>query len=223
MFPSFTGSARPKRQVNLSGRNNNPFIAHSGPRTSSATQTTQNALAQAQQERYLRQQEREKPPAAIKIQRTWRGHSVRKQTAQEWRQEWDAQENRAQGVEAATRYLSREECFSQLRLLNRFATVSFGADVERLHHFSQKYMSLVQKESSLNPEWTYPQLALAKKVMEIFRTQLRGFGNEPEMVESLSSNVAYDFLTLLESLARDIAPVLVSALSLSWTSGVAFM
>ena len=215
MYPSFTGSARPKRQVNLSGRNSNPFAAHSGPRTSSAPQSTQNALAQAQQERLLRQQERERPPAAATIQRRWRGHRARKQVAQDLRQEWDAREQRNQTWGAVERYPSEEECFGQLQLLNQFAAPSSKTDVQRLHHFSQRYLKLGQAERICGSEWTYPRLRLAKKVMRSIQVQLQGQKQSSHTESILSADVVYDLLSLLESLATDIASVLVSYSSAS--------
>ncbi len=212
MYPSFTGSARPKRQVNLSGRNSNPFAAHSGSRTSSVTQTTQNALAQAQQERILRKQERERPPAATTIQRRWRGHRARRQTAQDFRCEWDAREQWDQSIGAAQCYLSEEECFGQLQLLNHFAAPSSKSDVQRLHHFSQRYLKLIRLKPFSDPGWTYPRLRLAKKVMRSLHLQLQRDDRFSLKEPSLSPNAVYDLLSLLESLAKDINSVLVSKL-----------
>ena len=213
MFPSFTGSARPKRQVNLSGRNNNnPFAAQAGSRASSAPQTAQNALAQAQQERVLRQQERERPPAATKIQKTWRGHRARSDTATECRRRWDTEEQKDQASGAADRYLSEDECLSQLQLLNRFIALS-GGDVRRLHHFAQKYMTTIRVRHVWGPQWTYPRVALAKNVMITLESSTRRPKSGSKISEKgylLPSNIAFDLLILLESLARDVAQALVS-------------
>ena len=174
MFPSFTGSTRPKRQVNLSGRNNNPFAALPGSRTSSSPQTAQNALAQAQHERLLRQQERERPPAATKIQKTWRGHKGRRQAKVSWRQEWDHKEGWEPGEPLETReslsqlaaaaYASEEECLGSLRLLVQFASPRNDLDIQRLGHFTTRYLQSVHLQPSGYPAdvWTYPLLCLAK-------------------------------------------------------------
>lgn len=174
MFPSFTGSTRPKRQVNLSGRNNNPFAALPGSRTSSSPQTAQNALAQAQHERLLRQQERERPPAATKIQKTWRGHKDRKQAKVRWRQEWDHEEGWEPREALETReslthlavaaYASEEECLGSLRLLVQFASPRNELDIQRLGHFTTRYLQSIPLQPSGYPAdvWTYPLLRLAK-------------------------------------------------------------
>lgn len=172
MFPSFTGSTRPKRQVNLSGRNNNPFAAVPGSRTSSSPQTSQNALAQAQHERILRQQERERPPAATKIQKTWRGHKERKQVRMIWRQEWEHREGweprgSSEIVESqlpAPGYASADECLGSLRLLAQFASPRNELDIMCLDHFTTRYLQTVQLQPSERRAgvWTYPLLRLTK-------------------------------------------------------------
>lgn len=63
--------------MNMSGQKNlNPFAATSW--TPSASSTASKTVADAQAERRQRQQEREKLKAAESIQRTWRGHRVRR-------------------------------------------------------------------------------------------------------------------------------------------------
>jgi hypothetical protein len=79
MFQTFSGSSRRPRQVNLSGQNTNPFAASSWTPSASGTQQT---VANAQQERLQRQQERERLNASKRIQRTWRGHRVRHDLAE---------------------------------------------------------------------------------------------------------------------------------------------
>jgi len=87
MFTTFSGSSRRPRQVNLSGQNTNPFAARAGtPGTASGTQQ---AIAAAQHERQLRQQERDRASAARRIQRVWRGHKVRLELAESRRKQWD--------------------------------------------------------------------------------------------------------------------------------------
>ncbi|KAF4635349.1 hypothetical protein G7Y89_g2753 [Cudoniella acicularis] len=86
MFQTFSGSSRRPRQVNLSGQNLNPFAASTWTPSASGTQKT---VAHAQQERQQRQQERERLNASKRIQRTWRGHRVRKELADSRRKAWD--------------------------------------------------------------------------------------------------------------------------------------
>ena len=195
MFPSFTGSARPRRQVNLSGRNSNPFAALPGSRTPSNAQTTQNALAQAQQERILRQQERERPPAATRIQKTWRGHKGRRDARIHWRQEWDTREAWGRRVSLDTPYVSEAECLDQLRLLVQFVSPRIEDDISRLHHFAHRYLLSTQTLPSACQAdiWIYPLLRLAKTIMATMRTKRR-----------LSRDVVNDFLKLLRTLASAI-------------------
>ena len=187
MFPSFTGSARPKRQVNLSGRNANPFAATSGIRQPTASQTGHNALAQAQQERLLRKQERERPPAAKKIQSAWRGFKCREQIRNQWRREWDIREAADLGIAAEIRspmstlsyenldrppYRSEELCLTQLRLLVQYACPKTHVDILRLDYFASRYLSTLQLLPSLcmTNVWRYPLLRLAKLAIGILRS-----------------------------------------------------
>ncbi|XXG95838.1 ubiquitin-protein ligase (E3) [Hypoxylon texense] len=88
MFPTFTGSSRRPRNVNLSGqRNTNPWATSSwSPSTSGASKT----VAQAQAEREKRQRERDELNAAKKLQRVWRGHRGRQSFKQTCRERYDA-------------------------------------------------------------------------------------------------------------------------------------
>lgn len=203
MFPSFTGSARPKRQVNLSGRSSNPFSAP-GLRTPHAPQSVQNALAQAQQERILRQQEREKPPAATKIQKAWRGYRVRSDVTRECRRQWDSQEQKNELCGAANCYMSEDDCLSQLKLLNRFWT-STGEDITRLYVFAKKYVATMRLEHFRGLQWRYPRLMLAKHVIAALGSREGIFS---------PSDVVLQLLILLESLATDLPTSLVSATSI---------
>lgn len=187
MFPSFTGSARPKRQVNLSGRNANPFAATSGIRQPTSSQTGHNALAQAQQERLLRKQERERPPAARRIQSAWRGFKCREEIRNQWRREWDIREAVDLGIAAETRssiptlsyenldrppYRSEELCLTQLRLLVQYARLESHVDIVRLDYFASRYLVTLQLIPSLcmTNIWRYPLLRLAKLAIGILRS-----------------------------------------------------
>lgn len=209
MFPSFTGSTRPRRQVNLSGRNSNPFAAIPGSRTSSTPQSAQHALAHAQQERILRQQERERPPAATQIQRVWRGHKERRGIQEECRQEWDRKEAWAledileeqvqsslQAATAPAAYGSEEECLSSLRLLVQFAAPNNQGDIQRLCHFASRYLLSMPLRTSLPTEvWTHLLIRLSKITLGTLGT-IRSL--------PLPSYAADGLLRLLHSLAITI-------------------
>jgi ubiquitin-protein ligase E3 C len=78
MFPSFTGSSRKTRNVNLSGqRAENPFTSTGW--SSGSPVGASRTVAQAQASRHQRHQEREKIKAVQRLQRAWRGHRVRRQ------------------------------------------------------------------------------------------------------------------------------------------------
>ncbi|KAL2147305.1 hypothetical protein VTI28DRAFT_10295 [Corynascus sepedonium] len=77
MFPTFTGSSRKTRNVNLSGQKTiNPFTSTSW--TPSAAAGASKTVAHAQAERLQRQQERDRLRAAQRIQRIWRGYRSRR-------------------------------------------------------------------------------------------------------------------------------------------------
>ncbi|TRX90850.1 hypothetical protein FHL15_008254 [Xylaria flabelliformis] len=88
MFPTFSGSSRRPRHVDLSGqRNTNPWASSSWtPAQSGASKT----VAQAQAERERRQRERDELAATKRLQKVWRGHRDRQQLRDLRRQEYDA-------------------------------------------------------------------------------------------------------------------------------------
>ena len=161
MIPSsFTGSSRPRRQVNLSGRTNNPF-ANVGSRASKSP--AQNAVVHAQQERLQRQRERERPPAAITIQRIWRGHRQRVATKTRWREEWDVEESHSPPHGP---YQTEVVCLRQLRLLVQFASASDESDMRRLSRFASRLLNghILKDGVSGQPSeaWTTPLALLAR-------------------------------------------------------------
>ena len=172
MFQSFTGSSRRPRQVNLSGRNSNPFAAAAGP----TTQTSQNAVVHAQQERLVRQQERERLLATKTLQRTWRGHKSRHELKTHYRKEWDFREadNKPEpGEDTATTakvepspgpYGSEQEALAQLRLLLQFATPLDEHDIKRVERFSIRFRNSRSSWSvaDIEPSWVYPLVRLVK-------------------------------------------------------------
>jgi ubiquitin-protein ligase E3 C len=110
MFQTFSGTSRRPRQVNLSGQNTNPF-------------GTQHAVAAAQHERQIRQQERDRLAASKKIQRIWRGHKVREVLAESRRSQWDN---------------SQADLPKQLMLLMTFFSPRREDDIKRLEHVASQ-------------------------------------------------------------------------------------
>lgn len=133
MFQSFSGSSRRTRQVNLSGQDINPFEASSWAPTASGTQKT---LAAAQHERHLRQLERERLVASKNIQRTWRGHRVRKDVANSRRQAWDLLDNQHPQEEDLAEPVLMEE----LNLLLAFFNYKNPEDISRLVRLCQRLL-----------------------------------------------------------------------------------
>lgn len=76
MYPTFTGSSRRPRNVNLSGQRNTTALATSpwGLKASSGPSKT---VADVQAERQQRKQDRDRRDAALRIQRIWRGYRAR--------------------------------------------------------------------------------------------------------------------------------------------------
>jgi ubiquitin-protein ligase E3 C len=145
MFQTFSGSSRRPRQVNLSGQNMNPFAANSWTPSASGTQKT---VANAQQERQLRQQERERLNASKQIQRTWRGHKTRRELADSRRKVWDE----AEGSEG-----DRSRLVGQSQLLVAFFTSRRRDDIGRLGSLSQR-ISYAGYESFLSRQDVQPQI-----------------------------------------------------------------
>ncbi|OBT41030.1 hypothetical protein VE00_08404 [Pseudogymnoascus sp. WSF 3629] len=133
MFQSFSGSSRRTRQVNLSGQDINPFEASSWAPTASGTQKT---LAAAQHERHLRQLERERLVATKNIQRTWRGHRVRKDVANTRRQAWDLLDNQ----HAQEEDLAEPVLMEELNLLLAFFNYKNSEDISRLSCLCQRLL-----------------------------------------------------------------------------------
>ncbi|KAE8353154.1 hypothetical protein BDV28DRAFT_148347 [Aspergillus coremiiformis] len=168
MFQSFTGNSRRPRQVNLGGRNTNPFAAPPSGRQQPHGTGPQNTLAVAQQERLLRQQERERLSASRIVQRTWRGYRSRQITRGTWRANWDVTEQERSetplsfdelsdhAVESPVRYGTAAECLSQLRLLVQFLEPWNGGDILRLAYFSKAFQKTLHEVPTIATEggWT---------------------------------------------------------------------
>ncbi|KAF1812165.1 hypothetical protein P152DRAFT_507539 [Eremomyces bilateralis CBS 781.70] len=124
MHPTFTGSGRRPRQVNLSGRNTNPFAATPGFGAPGGS-----ALASAEQARIQRQRERDRQNAVSRIQRVWRGHTSRRAAKERLREEYDGTiwTNDPAEWESVT--------LSQLNRLMLFWNCFETADISRLIRF----------------------------------------------------------------------------------------
>ncbi|KAL9125043.1 MAG: hypothetical protein Q9217_005694 [Psora testacea] len=195
MFPTFTGRARSKRQVNLSGRNNNPFAAYGGSTSSPLAQPSQTAVVHAQQERIQREQERRRPPAATSIQRTWRGHRSRVHTRNQWEQEWDRREGWNTDHLRKGPYPTAEECLMQLRLLAQFALAKSENDIQRLHHFAARFLPSF-RNIMLGPSedvWAYPMFCLARVMISVLGHR---------KVSSIPVETVSEFLMLLTTLTK---------------------
>ncbi|KAJ5654505.1 hypothetical protein N7490_001508 [Penicillium lividum] len=202
MFQSFTGSSRRPRQVNLSGRNNNPFGAFPGNspgRPAPHASNPQSAVAIAQQERIQRQLDRNKQNAVRNIQRVWRGSSSRRTTYNAWRSEWDTNEramtdamdadeteagsaNMALPSRRSAPYATADQCLGQLRLLVQFALKgNVGADrrddVLRLVYFVDAFEQTLQSLPTIatEGEWTQLLKRLALAVLRALKSAWTSF------------------------------------------------
>lgn len=189
MFQSFTGNSRRPRQVNLSGRNTNPFAAFPGGapgRQPPHPSSPQSAVAIAQQERIQRQREREKQNASRVIQRVWRGHRSRKHVHGIWQADWDANEQsmlEAMGVAfnpdsqwdgwtslcRPAPYATAEQCLTQLRLLMHFFSVRNHEDILRLAYFADAFEQTFRTLPTIatEGEWTELLKRLAKTILRV--------------------------------------------------------
>ncbi|KAH7342765.1 hypothetical protein BKA65DRAFT_552383 [Rhexocercosporidium sp. MPI-PUGE-AT-0058] len=160
MFQTFSGSSRRPRQVNLSGQNTNPFAQNSRTPVASGTQKT---VAQAQQERLQRQQERERLNASKRIQRIWRGHKARRDLADSRRRTWDELAAREHASNTAWRLIQ------QLQLLVAFFSPRRPDDLGRLSSLSSG-ISCLGYQTFLACSEIQPQLGqLAKVTLEGLR------------------------------------------------------
>lgn len=166
MFQSFTGSSRRPRQVNLSGRNNNPFAA-----TSAASAGPHQAVQSAHQDRQLRQQQRQHLNAAKLLQKTWRGHSSRQKTKNAWRNEWD----RNQGQEGETQsqpYTTLDDSLASLTLLLLFFSPRCSSDVARLIRYtSRQRATWTSAVIATDPTWQKAYLRLLLVCLQTIETR----------------------------------------------------
>ena len=204
MFQSFTGSSRRPRQVNLSGRNNNPFAATSRSTQPTVPQYAQNAVVHAQQERLARQQDRERLQAAKDLQRVWRGYASRSELRSRYRRIWDEQEDivepgSSKSISIGTSsegYRTEEEALAQLRLLVQFASPLSENDIIRVQRFGSRFCNFLLSSStvvSTNRLWTYPLLRLATISAAMLRRALT--------ISSLPAATFNSLLSLLTTVA----------------------
>ncbi|KAE8396592.1 hypothetical protein BDV23DRAFT_177586 [Aspergillus alliaceus] len=184
MFQSFTGNSRRPRQVNLGARNTNPFAAFPSGRQHPHGAGPQNTLAVAQQERMLRQHERERLGASRIVQRTWRGYRNRKITRGTWRAEWDVTEQQRSEihpsfdelsediVQSSVPYETAAECLSQLRLLVQFLEPWNSGDILRLAYFSKAFQETLREVPTIatEGEWTTPLNRLARLTLRVLHS-----------------------------------------------------
>ncbi len=217
MFQSFTGNSRRPRQVNLSGRNTNPFAATSATRQPSTTQGAQNALVQAQQERLLRQQERDRLNAVKALQRIWRGHHHRHEVKSQWRREWDYRESAdsndgrvlarpcgdATQVSHVDAYSSAEDCLSQLRLLLQFASARSPVDRRRICRFAGRFCSSLETfpDALTGDKWVITLQRLGRLCLETLKQSMSALGGDDERDDLLALLIKLSAI-IPEKLAR---------------------
>ncbi|KAH0565981.1 hypothetical protein GP486_000627 [Trichoglossum hirsutum] len=201
MFQSFTGNSRRPRQVNMSGRNTNPFAASS---------TSNTAVVNAQQERSLRKLGRDRLNAAKTVQRIWRGHSCRSKTKDEWRDAWDQMGDRGLGWSARisrdggneTRdpepFQLEEECLADLRILVYFADLKVAEDMRRLGWFLRRLLKTIETSPSALPgeHWRFLLLRLERLLLDALMLDMTPPTVSPDFTE--------DSLSLLVFLTRAI-------------------
>ncbi|PWW77319.1 hypothetical protein C7212DRAFT_343518 [Tuber magnatum] len=88
MYPTFTGSSRRPRNVNLSGRK--PAAAPSRTTQFSRPPAIPTSVLHAQHERAQREAARQRLRAATTVQRVWRGRREAEAQRVKWRKEWDS-------------------------------------------------------------------------------------------------------------------------------------
>ena len=153
MFHNFTGNSRRPRQVNLSGRNSNPFATYG---------QSQNPVATAQQDREARRRERERTQAVTTLQKSWRGYASRKHIKEAARARWD--ENEEKSLEFgdndghSTSYCDEETAYNQLDSLLRFLDVR--QDLPRLEHHFYRLMRSIQESRMACSDGPWPKAYL---------------------------------------------------------------
>ena len=187
MFQTFTGNSRRPRQVNLSGRNNNPFAA---VQQRSTPQGSPAAVLQAQQERKARQQERERLQAAKIIQRRWKGYSTRRAIATELRTTWDFEEAKSRDARDPVSGSGLNAYpLSHLKLLLRFADPSRdSSDIPRICSYATFFLDFTEGYAAkqVTSSWTSPLARLTELVVSVLELINAGSPHGPESKHTLN-------------------------------------
>lgn len=197
MFQTFSGSSRRPRQVNLSGSNQNPF--------------KKSAVAAAQEERAQRQHERDRLQAAKLLQRTWRGHTVRRNVNNGLRQVWDATEEGSCGSgEGSTAYPSLEKDWKQLGSLLRFCNVYIPHDLARLEQYCRRHaLTLRDEKSGSGPQAIEESRIAHLRLVKLLLSALSRI--------AMDNHPADNILRALVVVLRSDPTVLTLAPQLPWT------
>ncbi|KAI5264525.1 hypothetical protein E4T47_08770 [Aureobasidium subglaciale] len=200
MYQSFTGASRRPRQVNLSGKNTNPFAANNplgGP---------QSAVQNAHQDRQARQKQRQELNAAKTVQRVWRGHNARRKTRDGWRKQWDAVDT------------TQVDAVQRLNTLLLFFSPSNDGDVQRLISFvsdhsldtaaSQHYLRL---EKACLDALTQPKPHRVNDLLTVLTFLATTTPQE-------TSRISFDYYTTLSKLDHSLLPNIQQAVAAPLTS-----
>ncbi|KAI1633710.1 hypothetical protein F4809DRAFT_652390 [Biscogniauxia mediterranea] len=132
MFPTFTGTSRRPRNVNLSGQSNTNPWATSGWSPAGSGSGASKTVANAQAEREKRQRERDELSASKRIQRVWRGHRERQSVKERCRREYDDTLHSSLDSQP-----TQDSVSNALSLLRVFFDASRPDDQQRLDVFTQ--------------------------------------------------------------------------------------
>ncbi|KAI5362213.1 Putative ubiquitin-protein ligase E3B/C [Septoria linicola] len=208
MYQTFSGSARRRPQVNLSGRGTNPFAKANGTGGGGA----QAAVASAQQDRANRALQRERVQASTRIQKTWRGRQARRRTFQLWRAVWDEQEDKADGP-----YATEDESLQQLRRLMLFyAPRSEVGDVNRLAWYGTRQITTSEHVSCTHTSWPTAYAKLIRACLSALRSKRTSEGDSARTIVGIlafaarqsqfdlqSATEYYEALTSVDSLPAE--------------------
>lgn len=211
MFPTFTGNSRRPRNVNLSGQNLNPFAATSW--TPAAGSGASKTVSNAQAERAQRQQDRDRLKASEKIQKTWRGHRVRRRLRDSRRDAFD------------TLYSSTSVLGTQQRLVTALPLLltTFQTrpdDVERLVLFARE-LNTTNLECLAPSHLPAPRLARLVRILvdalgEQTKKSLVSLSEQRSMSTNAASSSQNNEIRLFLSLLTHIISAAPDALSKSF-------
>ncbi|VDB90411.1 Bgt-4053 [Blumeria graminis f. sp. tritici] len=204
MFQTFSGSSRRPRQVNLSGQNLNPFATTPTP-WATPVSGSQIIVANAQQKRLKRQQERERLRSAIRIQRVWRGYRSRREMEDLRRKEWDDLELNQGGLDLESRLLA------QIKLLVSFYRQTRKDDLERIKRLSSNVVTSGLATCMTADRADHLILPLAFILVEALNTSLPEYQHDLfqllisilEHRPSIFTRILQEFFTLLSAMSKD--------------------